>query len=175
MSLFIPDQQSYYKIGHIARSHGRAGTLKISLALPWPAPLATPPHVYIYQHHTYVPYQVQEWQLVKGYLLLTLTQVKTQEQSDLLQDWDIYVDWEWLGNQLQGEHSLAYLVFCTDFTAYDRRGHRIGKVVGVQDRKLQPLLIIEDAQEEEILVPIHEKFIGEIDWEERKVEVENDY
>jgi len=122
-----------------------------------------------------VPYQVQEWQLAKGYLLLTLTQVTTQEQSDLLQDWDIYVDWEWLRSQLQGESSLTYLVFCKNFTAHDRRGHRIGKVVGVQERKLQPLLIIEDSQEEEILVPIHEKFIGEIDWEDRKVEVENAY
>ena len=163
--------QQYFYLSRVRLSSIYKGELRVTLPFQWPVSLSTPSYVYLYQHHTYVPYQVERWHVAGYTLSLSLPHL------DLLgqhrgggEGYDLFVMWSWLRDQLKGSSSLFYLVFCRDFKVVDRQGGKMGVVVGVQERRIQPLLIV-DGEEDEIEIPMHEKFIHVIDFDRQCVEV----
>ena len=164
-------KQQYFYLARVRLSSVYKGELRVSLPFEWPASLSSPSHVYVYQHHTYVPYQVEGWRVAGRMLFLSLSHLDLLDpKRHAEKGYDLFVLWSWLREALQGSFSLSDLMFCRDFKVVDRERGDLGVVVGVQERTLQPLLIVEgEGGEEEI--PVHEKFIHAVDLERREVEV----
>lgn len=148
------------------------GTLRLSIPFAWPPSLtASPPYVYLYQHHTYVPYKVETWRARGHRIVLSLLHA---ELLDKVQNeragYDVFLPGSWLRKELTAHFDLDSLVFCEGFTVVDAEGQHLGEVAGVQPRPVQPLLLVEGAQDM-TAIPVHKHFITEVNMVEGHVKV----
>ena len=164
--------QSYFYLSKLPSAYSPKDEYKIALPYRLPPSLPPPPYIYLYQHYTYVPYKVAIWRVVQKNLSLTLTHphLLAKERSAH----DLFLAWPWLKRQLQKYPSLDNLVFCTNFVVLNPHGKPLGTIAGIQERTIQPLLII-DKDSKEISVPVHQKFIRDIDFHQRLVHLKENY
>lgn len=165
--------KNYFYLAKVSLAYNKKEELRTSLLYELPPSLPSPPSIYFYEHHTYVPYRIKSWQVKGKNIFFTLVHphLLCREKE---KGYDLFLSWEWLRPQLQKNLSLDKLVFCTDFTVFDEKNHLLGHVAGIQERKIQPLLIIYK-EGEEIQIPVHEKFIEKIDFNEQRVHVRDAY
>ncbi|MEM7361657.1 MAG: hypothetical protein AAF335_01450 [Bacteroidota bacterium] len=164
--------QPYFYLTKMRCNYSPKNEYKITLPYLFPTVLPSPTSIYLYQHHTYVPYKVASWRIVKKNLFLSLTHphLFAKERST----YPLFLSWPWLKKVLKKHPSLDNLVFSTDFLAIDSSGQSLGTIAGIQQRIMQPLLILYK-DEKEIQIPVHEKFIGNIDFDKQVVHIQDTY
>ncbi|MEC8397284.1 MAG: ribosome maturation factor RimM [Bacteroidota bacterium] len=113
-----------------------------------------------------VPYFIDRSQLHKSSLLrIKFEGIETEVEAKALQKKDLYLPLNMLppldGNQF-------YYHEVTGFSAIDQFDKEIGIIKSVNDSGPQPLFVI-DADGTEILIPVHDNFIKELDREGNKI------
>lgn len=157
--------KKYWYLGKGRHTYTPLNSLKISPMQLEVSKFSSPPYVYLYRHHTYVPYSIEKWQPTTKRILLTLENLDaTLPLSERKQPYDLFLSWSWLKEKIQKINLLEQLPFCLHFTVFNESQENLGEVSYLQPRKIQPLLIIEK-EKQEIEIPVHPTFIRKIDWD----------
>jgi len=113
-----------------------------------------------------VPYFIDRSQLHKSSLLrITFEGIETEVEAKSLQKKDLFLPLNMLP-PLEGNQFYYHEV--TGFSAIDQFDKEIGIIKNVNDSGPPPLFVI-DADGTEILIPVHDNFIKELDREGNKI------
>ena len=113
-----------------------------------------------------VPYFIDRSRLHKSYLLrIKFEGVDSESEAEALLKKNLFLPLNMLP-PLKGNQFYYHEV--TGFSAIDQLNKEIGIIKNVNDSGPQPLFVI-DADGTEILIPVHDNFIKELDREENKI------
>ncbi len=101
-------------------------------------------------------------------VLMQLAGVSDREAADALSGTDVYADVEGLSPLPQGEYYWYQLVGCR---VEDLEGRELGVVQSLWDASGHDLLVLEDAQGGELLIPTSREVLREIDLEQQLLRV----
>lgn len=100
-------------------------------------------------------------------VLVKFEGIDTQDSARRLSDIDIYIERAWQEDVPHEEISEGYLI---KFEAVDEIHGTIGTIVDIDDSVVSnPLFIIENANGDEILIPMNKDFIKSVDNSEKRV------
>ena len=164
-------QESYFYLCKVSLSAIYKAEIRAILPFQWPTTIKAPSHLFLYTHHTYVPYKVKTWKVMHNTIVITLDhfELLTQEASSR-QGYDIFIDWKSLCKALQHHNTLDTLLFCRSFKVINKKEETLGVMKGIQPRKIQPLILIKN-NEKEIEIPVDKAFIKAIDINKKTIKV----
>lgn len=152
-----------FEIGYISKTRGLKGEVQVSFSYPEPEKLKIS-SVFIEMNHKLVPYFVSNYKIpmpMIGYF--NFEDIEHIDQASTITKKKIY-----LPNRLKPKRKKGEFLF-TDllgFTAEDEQAGALGQILNVQEYPQQFLATI-NIQEKEILIPLNETFIAEINIDKR--------
>ncbi|MCA9912676.1 MAG: 16S rRNA processing protein RimM [Anaerolineae bacterium] len=162
--------QPYYLIlGEILRPHGVRGELRVRVLTDYPERVAKIKTVYIGNDPTETeadPYSVQAARLHQDYLLLKLAEIADRNEAETLRGLYVMIDLE---NAVPLEEDEFYLYEVIGLRAYTQHGEWLGTVNNVIETGANDVYVVNGSKHGELLLPIHEETLVEIDFDEGKI------
>lgn len=151
----------FFQIGQVLKSNGTDGQLVISLREIDASDISEKEPVFIFFDELPVPYFISDIQRRgSNKILAHLTDTSTLEDAEELVGRGIYLKDE--DGQAEGEMDFTGWTLIADGRQYS--------VTGVEDIPGNPCIIVE-SDDGEVLVPLHEDLIVEIDPERQQLEM----
>ena len=156
----------YKLLGSIHKVQGLHGQLIVSLEEPG---LVLPEFesVFIYRDGTYVPYLIADWAVKGAYGLLQLTHIATRSQAVVLRGCDVFLFKSVMA--VREKVAKGYKAW-EGYRVEDMEQGVLGYVTDVFERVMQPLIAVEHLGKE-LLIPLHEHFVKEVNAELRQIKV----
>lgn len=154
-------QKENIAIGKVQKIRGLDGQMVILLAYPG----ATFPlkRVSFYQHHTYVPYLVAEWEVTQTHALLQLERVEDRAEASRFHNHTLFAEQEAVEMYLSATpYSLI------GYHVTDQELGALGEVVHIDEQSCQSLLHI-SYKGKILLLPLHDHFIHARRDKEKKI------
>lgn len=148
------------KIAKVLKSNGTEGEIVISFLGILPEDIDTTEPVFIFFDGLPVPFYFES--LVKKgnkKAIARMTGIRTLADADEISGADIYADEE----NLDIEYNEDDLSFLTGWKLADSEGNVKGSITGFLDIPENPCLEVLSAEKNEVLVPVHEDLIINID------------
>ena len=157
-------------IGIVAGVHGLQGTLRIASLSDFPERFAALRDVYLKREELVLGvYQVKRVKWLKEHVLLTLREITTRDAAELLRGAELCVPesetWPLPENVFYVSELIGYRVIGDDGTA-------IGELTSVLEGA-QDTLIVTTPGGTEMLVPFVHEWVGEVNAEQRTIQVLN--
>lgn len=154
------------KIGFLSKPHGTRGEL--TLALSQDIDLENVKYLFLEEDGTYIPYFIESQRDKGEDILVKLEDIDNIEQAKALQGFQCYMhnkDCQELTDD--GSFMLDDLI---GFQAYEvGKEHEIGTIIDYDNISLQPKFILSTSRGE-VLIPIVDDFIQNIDPEKKIIE-----
>ena len=158
-----------FYLGKIVRKYSFKGELLIKLDTDEPALYENLDAVFIFVGNSLIPFFIESSQLHKSDLLrVKFEEVTNEEDADALMKSDVYLPLELLP-KLEGNKFYFHEVI--GFTMMDTNYGKVGTIKGINDNTAQSLFEI-DRDGIEILIPMNDEFIVEVNRKTRTVTVE---
>lgn len=159
-------KEDCFFLGHITKVHGLKGEVLAALDTDVPERYTHIDSLYIDQNGELIPYFISQISISRrGHFILALEGVN-YEQAQLLVKESLYLPLSMLpplkGNQFYYHEIIGFAVYDSD------HGY-LGRCISVNDHSAQPLFIIEGTRGEEILAPIHDAFIEDVNRDEQRL------
>lgn len=152
-------EQCFY-VGKIAKKFSFKGEVLLYLDTDDLSDYENLESVLVDFHGTLVPFLIERKQWHKGqFLRVKFDEVDTEAQADEIVGREVYLPLEFLPELEEGQFYYHEIV---GFQVQDAKHGNIGTVLGVNDSGIQPLLVIR-FQEKEILIPLLDEFIQQLD------------
>ena len=153
--------------GKITKAHGLRGELKL---LPHSRSLhsfeeITKIFVETTASNTPQEFGIEKLRFHKNTAVLKLRGVDTVEEAERLRGRAVYIDDKELGELEEDEYYFSDLIGLEAFTENDEY---LGKVEEVMERAIQSVLVIKN-EDKELLVPMSEPIVKEINLDARKI------
>ncbi|NND88960.1 MAG: 16S rRNA processing protein RimM [Flavobacteriaceae bacterium] len=147
-------------VGKIVKKYSFKGELLIKLDTDDPELFLEMESVFVEQYKNLIPFFIESSSLHKSSLLrVQFEEVTSEEDANALLGKELYLPLSVLP-QLEG--TKFYYHEIVGFQAVDTNFGDIGKIIAVNDSTAQHLFVIEH-EDKEILIPINDQFIKEID------------
>lgn len=163
-------QEQYQQIGYIKKPHGIRGEIKIKLESQFLEDLLAAKVVFIDQNGRPVPYFIEEVQL--GHVqTIKLEDVNSREDAQALSASLLFLR---TNDLLSPSEKIIQQVdelefgFLAGYQLFDHQDQVIGQIVEVQAFPQQEMALV-DYQDKNILVPLHQHLILDIDKIEQKI------
>ena len=158
--------ENHYFLGVITKNHGLKGNLVLYLDTDEPDFYKNLKRIYIKKEGLLTPFFVENSNLLpNGTLLIKLEGIDMEASSSLIKK-EVYLPLEELppleGNKFYYHEIIGFLVV-------DTEGNEIGFIQFINDQTPQPLFEIKNNQNQEILIPIVEEWIIEVNKIEKKI------
>ena len=156
------DMGSCHQVGYVIKRHGVKGSVKVFLEFPLPKKLES---IFVEIDNRLVPFFIEEASVLNNIAVMKFEDVDTPEQADRLAKCGVYLPHSSKpkrGN-LDTHDWIGFSVF--------RGSEKLGTITSINHHALNPLLVVA-MKEKELLVPISDYFIKEIDLQAKKVWVE---
>jgi 16S rRNA processing protein RimM len=158
-------KEDCFYVGTIVNKFSFKGELLVKLDTDQPELFTEMESVFIQLGKNLVPFFVERASLHKSQLLrVKLEDIDDEAGADSLMKRELFLPLSFLP-PLEGKNFYFHEI--TGFTVIDSLKGEVGKIKGVNDTTPQPLLEIEFAGKE-ILVPLDDEFIDQIDRVEQK-------
>ncbi|HEY4540107.1 MAG TPA: ribosome maturation factor RimM [Faecalibacter sp.] len=157
-----------YYLGKVTKKHGFKGNLIIHLDTDEPELYDTLEAVFIEQDGTLVPFFFETSQPYQGTKLLVKFEDITPEEAERLINREIYLPLTTLP-KLTG--TAFYYHEIIGFTIFDQSNTEVGTIKAVNDSATQAYFEV-DAQGKEILIPMIDEWILELNREEKAMLVQ---
>ncbi len=158
-----------FYLGKIVRKYSFKGELLIKLDTDEPALYENLDAVFIFVGNSLIPFFIESSQLHKSDLLrIKFEEVTNEEDADALMKSDVYLPLELLP-KLEGNKFYFHEVI--GFTMMDTNFGKVGTIKGINDNTSQSLFEI-DRDGIEILIPMNDEFIVEVNRETKTITVE---
>ncbi len=158
-----------FRIGQITSAHGIRGDLKVFPVTSDPDRFLDMDHVLVAREgeeaHT-KEYGITKASHFKNLILLHLEGVEDRNQAEAMAGLSLWVRRE---DALPLEEDEYYFKDLLDCEVVDEEGVRVGTVSDVMETGANDVLVVEDTEGKELLLPIIEDCILEIDVEEKKI------
>ena len=159
-------KEECFFLGTIVGKYSFKGEILAKLDTDSPSTCLDLESIFIDTPQGLVPYFIDRSQLHKSSLLrVKFDGIDSESEANALLKKDLFLPLNMLP-QLDGNQFYYHEV--TGFLAIDQFNKEIGIIKNVNDSGPQPLFII-DADGTEILIPVHDNFIKELDREENKI------
>ncbi|VAV86161.1 16S rRNA processing protein RimM [hydrothermal vent metagenome] len=158
-----------FYLGKIVRKYSFKGELLIKLDTDQPEIYEHLDAVFIFVRNSLIPFFIEQSQLHKSDLLrVKFEEVTTEEDADALLKSDVYLPLDLLP-KLEGNKFYFHEVI--GFTIIDNNFGTVGVIKGINDNTSQALFEI-DREGVEILIPMNDEIIKEVDRENKTIVVE---
>lgn len=162
-------KEDCFYLGKIVRKYSFKGELLIKLDTDQPELYENLDAMFIDVRKTLIPFFVESSQLHKSDLLrVQFEDVTTEADADSLMKSDIYLPLELLP-KLEGNKFYFHEVI--GFTIEDKNYGNVGTITGINDSTAQALFEVEN-NGVEILIPMNDEFILNVDRENKIILVE---
>ncbi|GAC1497465.1 MAG: ribosome maturation factor RimM [Pseudarthrobacter sp.] len=146
------------QVARIGKPHGIRGEVTVQVLTDAPADRFVPGTEFVVEPASAGPLTVESARWNKDILLLAFEQVETRNQAETLRGAKLFIQTEELDEDDDAgwyEHELVGLEA--------RVGSRVvGKVAALHTMPVQDLLVVEDAEGKEILIPFVEQIVPEV-------------
>lgn len=162
-------KEDCFYLGKIVRKYSFKGELLIKLDTDQPELYENLDAMFIDLRNTLIPFFVESSQLHKSDLLrVQFEDVISEADADALMKSDIYLPLELLP-KLKGNKFYFHEVI--GFTMKDKNYGEVGTITGINDTTAQALFEVEN-NGTEILIPMNDEFILNVDRENKTILVE---
>ena len=162
-------KEDCFYLGKIVKKYSFKGELLAKLDTDQPELYENLDAVFIQVRNSLIPFFIESSQLHKSDLLrLKLEEVNTEEDADSLLRSELYLPLELLP-KLEGNKFYFHEVI--GFTIKDVNYGAVGTIKGINDSTAQALFEI-DKDGVEILIPMNDQFIIEVNREQKTISVE---
>ena len=162
-------KEDCFYLGKIVKKYSFKGELLAKLDTDQPELYENLDAVFIQVRNSLIPFFIESSQLHKSDLLrLKLEEVNTEEDADSLLRSELYLPLELLP-KLEGNKFYFHEVI--GFTIKDVNYGAVGTIKGINDSTAQALFEI-DKDGVEILIPMNDQFIIEVNREQKTIRVE---
>ena len=166
----LPDRETlagFTKIGRLGKSHGSNGELRIALSNELPEPVPGD-FLFINLNGSKVPYEVDSVRNAKG-LVLTFRNINDPTAASRLAGREVYLPADTAPSTESVSDELTY-AYVRGFRMIDSAAGEIGFIVSVDAFPQQEMARLQLGNRE-VLVPLNETYIVNIDRDEEVVEV----
>ena len=155
-----------FYLGKIAKKFSFKGEVLIYLDTDEPEMYEDLESVFVAYNKDLVPFFIEKSQLHKGtFLKVKFEDIGTEEEADELIGREVYLPLSMLP-PLEGNKFYFHEII--GFDVLDQRLGNVGKIVAINDSAAQPLFEI-DYQGIEILIPMIDEFIVEVNRSQRSI------
>jgi len=160
------DKKDFIFAGTIGKPHGISGETSIRLNGGVSTHEIEPDFIFIEIDNELVPFRVSNSRYKKDEILLVkLPLLATEEKIRLLMDCNVFIH---PGEITKPSSDLNQLDAFTGYALRDVNTGTVGEITGIQDISGNPLFIVNGATGE-ILIPVAEDLVVEIDDQKREV------
>ncbi len=158
------DIDSCYQVGYVIKRHGLKGEVKIHLESALPKDLES---IFVEIDNRLIPFFIEDISVKGDLAIIKLEDVETPEQASNLANNGVFLPNSYRPKSSSKSMDYKDLVgYAVHFNAIE-----LGEVKSVNDHALNPLLVVSNG-EREMLIPISDYFIKQIDQKKKKVKVE---
>ena len=162
-------KENCFYLGIIARKHSYKGEVVVVLDTDEPEIYANLDAVFVEFNEKLIPFFVEEIKLQKGnQLRIKFEDIDSEEDTKSILKRDTYLPLTLLPKK-EGNHFYYHEII--GFTVEDINYGIVGKIVSINDSTAQALFIIKNG-EKDILIPIIDEFIKNVDRVNTKIIVE---
>ena len=156
-------------VGKVVKKYSFKGELLIKLDTDDPELFLEMESVFVEQHKTLIPFFIQRSQLHKSSLLrVQFEDVYDEASANAMLGTELFLPLDFLP-PLEGNKFYYHEII--GFKVTDTRFGEVGVLVGVNDKTAQHLFVIEKLGKE-ILIPINDLFIKQVDRENKMLRLE---
>lgn len=150
--------------GFVLRPHGIKGSVLIGLKVEDPSAYAELGALFIEQHHSLVPYLIEEISVKGNKAYVKLEGISTPEQAEALKNKQVYIPLDQMpeADAYSPERMVGYEV-------QDSVHGSIGQLAEIGGSKMQKVLSVTHSSGKEILIPYTPEFISGVDHEARTI------
>jgi 16S rRNA processing protein RimM len=155
-------------VGLITAVHGLSGSVKIKSLSGESAHLLRLKVLYVRRGEEFLPFQVQAARASGTHVVMKLAGIDSPEAAARYRGCELWVERGEASALGPGEYYLADLCRCRVYRGQDE----LGRVIGVCEGGANELLEVEDGQGRRFLLPFVEAFVGRVDVQDGRIEVE---
>ena len=159
-----------FYLGKVVRPHGYKGSLAILLDVDYPEEYKELESVFLAINNSQelIPFFIDQIQIQhKGQARIKFDSINSEEEAKALAKSELYLPLDYLP-KLEG--TKFYYHEITNFEVIDSKYGSIGKVTGIMETN-QELFEIEHSSGKEILLPINDEILTEINRKEKTIKV----
>lgn len=146
------------------KRHGLKGDVKIHLDSPLPENLES---IFVEIDNRLIPFFIQDVSILHDVAIIKFEDVEGPDQANKLVKSAVYLPNESKPKSESNELKMSDLI---GFSVYSKKKN-LGIISGINQHTLNPLLVVTQ-NETEMLIPISDYFIKDIDYKLKKVKVE---
>ena len=162
-------KEDCFFVGKVVKKYSFKGELLIKLDTDDPELFLEMESVFVEQHKTLIPFFIQRSQLHKSSLLrVQFEDVYDEASANAMLGTELFLPLDFLP-PLEGNKFYYHEII--GFKVTDTRFGEVGVLVGVNDKTAQHLFVIEKLGKE-ILIPINDLFIKQVDRENKMLRLE---
>ena len=152
--------KDYYYLGKITKKYSFKGEVLLKIDTDQPSYYKKIKSLFIYKENKLTLHKIEVARFHKDSLLrLKFEGINSEKEANSIVNWDIYLPINNLpiltGNKFYYHDVINYLIIDEDFG-------EIGKIISIKENISQDLFVI-DHNKNEVLIPIHDEFIVEVD------------
>jgi len=162
-------KEDCFFVGKVVKKYSFKGELLIKLDTDDPELFLEMESVFVEQHKTLIPFFIQRSQLHKSSLLrVQFEDIYDETSANAMLGTELFLPLDFLP-PLEGNKFYYHEI--VGFKVTDTRFGDVGVLVGVNDKTAQHLFVIEKLGKE-ILIPINDLFIKQVDRENKMLRLE---
>ncbi|WP_435578363.1 ribosome maturation factor RimM [Gilvibacter sp.] len=162
-------KEDCFFLGKIVKKYSFKGELLVTLDTDEPETYTQMESVFVEINHNLVPFFIESISLHKSRMLrIQFEDCYSEEEADALLGCELYLPLDLLP-PLEGNKFYFHEII--GFTIKDMNHGEVGKITAVNDQTAQDLFII-DADGTEVLIPINDTFIKEVNREQQFILLE---
>lgn len=162
-------KEDCFFVGKVVKKYSFKGELLIKLDTDDPELFLEMESVFVEQHKTLIPFFIQRSQLHKSSLLrVQFEDIYDEASANAMLGTELFLPLDFLP-PLEGNKFYYHEI--VGFKVTDTRFGDVGVLVGVNDKTAQHLFVIEKLGKE-ILIPINDVFIKQVDRENKMLRLE---
>jgi 16S rRNA processing protein RimM len=164
----IPSKDELFELGYFSKLHGYKGELTAAINSRELDAYEDLEHIFVEVKDQLVPYMVESIEFkTKSAMKVKLEGIDTEDVARKLIKARIYITKEEMS---ESDESRAELRAIEGYKVFDDEFGEVGVVLHVDDNQTNPLIEI-DANGKQVLLPLHEDFIEEVNHETKELHI----
>ena len=158
-------QLNLVKAGFIIKTHGFEGHLKVAIEESLVGSLDELKFLFLEIESMHIPFYVTSMDIRDGFVLIKLEGVNTKEDAQKYNGTKLFIDRKYVGDEKETEllHLSGYIVM--------HNKEQVGVIKDTQQFPHQLMAILQRG-EQEILIPLHDGFVVDIDHDTKTLELD---
>ncbi|MEP0984845.1 ribosome maturation factor RimM [Ekhidna sp.] len=160
-------QDDCYQLGEVIKTHGLNGEVSISLEVDFPDEYQNLESVFLEQQGKLVPFFIDTLQINRDKALVKFEDIDSLDDAKAIVKSKLYLPLNSLPELESGQYYFHDLIGCMVFEG----DAELGQIKEVIDLNGNQLLVVE-AKEKEILIPLKDEILTHVDIPSKKVNVD---